>query len=263
MLGIDFVAAEFGGAAGGALQNLLGVRAQVFSEARTAAASAAAPGTDRDGCASRSGRRGRLGVIASAGPAAEEIVVEEILERAAASAEQRFQRRTRTLLLARQTSVVDIAKFKDFALAVAGDTCANRGGPHVAYVANPVGHGTLLALSGRSGRTECSRVDRYWEAISPTHGCAFPGVLRPRLNFSTRPSWRTCFRWMVTSSRGGEVPWRRCRARGPAGSKRRAGGGEPAASGALLASSRFADILTMSQRSSCAFYARHVNELRA
>jgi len=28
-------------------------------------------------------------------------------------------------------------------------------------------------------------------------------------------------------------------------------------------SSRFADILTMSQRSSCAFYARHVNELRA
>ena len=87
MFGIHFVAAEFDSAPGGALQNLLGVRAQVFSQTRTAAA-AAAPGTSRDGSASRSGRRGRLGVIAFAGPAGKEVVVEEILERAAPSTEQ-------------------------------------------------------------------------------------------------------------------------------------------------------------------------------
>ena len=144
MFGVDLAAAEVASPLSGRLEDLLSMLAQTVRHAccRAAAAGASTPGPDRNGRAAIPGVGRLIGKspCAAARALAEEVAAEEVVEQAAAPAEEGLQLRTRPLL-PRQTPVIDVTELHGLALAVADHLRSNGRRPDTTDVTQSVCHG--------------------------------------------------------------------------------------------------------------------------
>ena len=148
MFGVDLAAAEFASPPSGRLEDLLSMLAQTVRHACCSAAAAGASTSrpDRNGRAAIPGVGRLIGKspCAAARALAEEVAAEEVVEQAAAPAEEGLQLRTRPLL-PRQTPVIDVAELHGLPLAVADHLRSNGRRPDTTDVTQSVCHACLHA----------------------------------------------------------------------------------------------------------------------